>query len=960
MAININVEVIGMEATRTDTKKNEIKYEKSELELMTTYQLREICRREKIMNGVIHPLDKEELIQAIMRYMGKRQDFFICDKKKGGEERVEEFLKKTRIVIKPCKELYCQSQILAYEGLSIEYYDGYTIPYKKELSGTNAFLMGSDMALCAILNLKEHGGRQEKLYLTKAAELETRETQRKDYRIFCMGHQTSESLYHLYYGEHTILPEHIEVYSIPLIDFVVRKPVTLMLPMAIDFGSVNTTAGVYLDSAYFENVGELETRETQRKDYRIFCMGHQTSESLYHLYYGEHTILPEHIEVYSIPLIDFVVRKPVTLMLPMAIDFGSVNTTAGVYLDSAYFENVGEQAAVKNCRENEINYTAFEDGNGESMLLPSVIGVLAVEEEDYKLLFGYDAIRLANASYVDEGFCVFYDVKRWIGEYEKEEEIVDRQGRRRLVKRAEILRRFFLYIIRKTENRFKCRISQVHISSPVKQKHYFRRMFREILPEYMTGQETMLDEGMAVLYNTISNMLEQETLEENEEYEALIIDCGGGTTDLCSYRFRIQDRRAAYKIYMETAYENGDTDFGGNNLTYRIMQILKIALVRAKGNRNVSSVKEILEYMDTDIYRFIDSHGVKAFYQYLEQEYQKAEETLPTHFADFERYNRSEYYKVKNNFYTLFNTAEQIKKLFYGKVGALEVTVTSEQKEQRENTVLLDKWKLSFWKGNSLTVEKMIPEVMMNYFEIELLLSGEIYGIVQKFMEELYHSGRIQDFSFIKLTGQSCKIDLFKDALKEFVPGRMIQFRKRANIDAADFELKMTCVDGALKYLRDRKYGLADIHLNNGKAVLPYRITAYTHNGKEVVLVDGFKDWDTAGTISRNMEDLILPLYLKNADGEEHCRFQYVCRQEDFSQKSYEEIEAVYGSHILQKETDSIENGDVKFFVWAEQEEWGFQVVPVYCEMDELYLGKAEFFSFESDNWVNSFFDGKK
>lgn len=146
----------------------------------------------------------------------------------------------------------------------------------------------------------------------------------------------------------------------------------------------------------------------------------------------------------------------------------------------------------------------------------------------------------------------------------------------------------------------------------------------------------------------------------------------------------------------------------------------------------------------------------------------------------------------------------------------------------------------------------------------------------------------------------------------------------------------------------------------DGKAVLPYRITAYTHNGKEVVLVDGFKDWDTAGTISRNMEDLILPLYLKNADGEEHCRFQYVCRQEDFSQKSYEEIEAVYGSHILQKETDSIENGDVKFFVWAEQEEWGFQVVPVYCEMDELYLGKAEFFSFESDNWVNSFFDGKK
>ena len=92
-----------------------MKYEKSELELMTTYQLREICRREKIMNGVIHPLDKEELIRTIMRYMGKRQDFLICDGKKGGQERVEEFLKKARIVIKPGEELYCQSQILAYD-----------------------------------------------------------------------------------------------------------------------------------------------------------------------------------------------------------------------------------------------------------------------------------------------------------------------------------------------------------------------------------------------------------------------------------------------------------------------------------------------------------------------------------------------------------------------------------------------------------------------------------------------------------------------------------------------------------------------------------------------------------------------------------------------------------------------------------------------------------------------------
>ena len=53
------------------------RYEKSELELMTTYQLREICRREKIINGVINPLDKEELIRTIIRHRGKREEYFI-------------------------------------------------------------------------------------------------------------------------------------------------------------------------------------------------------------------------------------------------------------------------------------------------------------------------------------------------------------------------------------------------------------------------------------------------------------------------------------------------------------------------------------------------------------------------------------------------------------------------------------------------------------------------------------------------------------------------------------------------------------------------------------------------------------------------------------------------------------------------------------------------------------------
>lgn len=39
-------------------------------------------------------------------------------------------------------------------------------------------------------------------------------------------------------------------------------------------------------------------------------------------------------------------------------------------------------------------------------------------------------------------------------------------------------------------------------------------MFADILPEYAIEKEDMLDEGVAVLYNTISEMILQKTAKE--------------------------------------------------------------------------------------------------------------------------------------------------------------------------------------------------------------------------------------------------------------------------------------------------------------------------------------------------------------------------------------------------------------------------------------------------------------
>lgn len=862
-------------------KKN--RYYRRDLELMTTHQLREICRREKIIHGVINPLDKDDLIRIILRYRGADERILIKKNNEEGFQALQTVISKVKMHYQQDLVPECSAKIIVYQGLSLDYYDELTIKYHPKIAGTNALIVSADNQICGILNIETKGNDTRQLYLTKAAE--------------------------------------------------------------------------------------IPCQEARIKNYSLLCMDKVNSEMIHRIYSSDHKYVPEHLIVYRVPLLDFMVREPVKLTMPLAIDFGTSNTTAGVYLDSLYFERMNIQPGQLRLLENDVNYAIFYDitqNYHETTLLPSVVGVLSLkDDENPEYLFGYEAIKLANSSYIDEGFCVFYDIKRWIGDYEKSEEIIDKKGRRAFVKRKDILREYFLYIIEAMKNRFKCAVHAVHISSPVKQKYLFQTMFDEILPEYAVEKDDMLDEGVSVLYNTISEMISQNIIHQNAVYQALIIDCGGGTTDLSSCSFKVNNQRVSYKIDIETAYENGDTDFGGNNLTFRIMQILKLKLVEALAEKRekekIKTVKDLMTIFDLDVFRYVDENGSKKIYQELDKAYEAAETFIPTKFRDWEKLSRIDYYKVKNNFYFLFNTAERVKKEFYNKAGTLRVMLASDEEWQVATTALLvDKWKLTIKEKNELVTVKEFPNIYFSIFDVTLLLRADIYGIVQKFMDEMYEAGELDAYTMIKLTGQSCKIDIFRDALKEFVPGKTIKFKRKSGDLSDDFELKMTCIDGALKYLKDKKYGFADVTVKSRAPQLPYIITAYTHTGKEIVLIHGLKKGKTKGNISRNMDDLTLKLYLKDMDEKIRYNFTYSCTLGEFKPIKYEEIMEIYQKNIPQDETDAIIDREVKFFVWTQPLRWGFLVVPVYRKAEILMLGKEQFFSFENDAWVQNFFDGTK
>ena len=850
-------------------EKDKTLYRKEQLELMTTHQLREICRREKLVQGLLNPLDKEELIHVIMRYRGLGEKRLILTGQEVGNEMLEWLLGSKKILVEQDSRLHIPSKLVVYEGLALSVEDGIRLPYLRELENTNALLISGGRELCGIFSLQKKKGDQAHLYLNK------------DQEMFC--------------------------------------------------------------------------RESAIKDYDLYCFPREESERLYALYEGKERGLSA-LTGYRIPLLDVEVRPPIPLRMPLVIDFGSTNTTAGVYLDSVYVEQAKGAPFAQKLTKNSIHYTRFT--NGEK-LLPSVAGVLSIEEGKPQFVFGQEAVDMANACYVDEGFSIFYDMKRWISDYERQEEITDRQGKRAFLSRKEIIKAYFSHIITQTENQFKCKVSQLHVSCPVRQKYLFGRLFQEILPDFLTKEEEMLDEGVAVVYNTLSGLLETGKLTENQEYQALIVDCGGGTTDLCACTFRVRNTGIAYHVQMDTAYENGDTDFGGNNLTYRIMQLIKVTMAEQMGYPLTMSTEEILKQLDGDVYRLVDREGVAVVYQSLEEAYHQVEGFLPTCFRDYEAKSRSAYFQVKNNFYHLFFLAEQVKKSFFEQAGVLQVGITSEQqKDHAIRWVVADKWKLSIGKKEGLTVLKEFPRLVFNLYQMELLLKADIYGIIRKFMEPFYLEDKIRDFSFLKLTGQSCKIDLFKEAMKEFIPGKMIQFQRKTKEGKEDISLKMSCVEGALKFIRDKRTGIARIDLRSHKPLLPYTVHTHTHRGKEVELVNGFLREEETRYVSRNLEEVTLNLYLKDASGNIRCHFALDCEPNRFQAVTYEEIEAIHGKHILQKETDSIVNQEMRFFAWKRCRDWGYVIVPVYREEEQLYLGEEQFYPFEHEGWLRNFFDG--
>jgi len=516
----------------------------------------------------------------------------------------------------------------------------------------------------------------------------------------------------------------------------------------------------------------------------------------------------------------------------------------------------------------------------------------------------------------------------------------------------------------------------LHITSPVKQKQQYLQMYREILTDYRIITERALDEGISVLYNSISNQIENNTFEENTEYQGLIIDCGGGTTDLTSCKYYIVDNQITFKLDLITTYANGETNFGGNNITYRIFQYLKILFARYYDDDDYNiRLESIFETELTDIYRNVDSAGITKVYQKFEEMYDDCEQVIPTRYGDYRHTHDDFYMKVRSNFYFLWNLAEKIKIDFFqtSNINQTSFHTQGVKLDKNDPKVLPEEsWRLYVnsaipyhvfdrnihvdTKGLKLRTD--YPNIVITKDEAVMLIKADIYWIIKKFIEPLYIEDDLSHFNFIKLTGQTCKIDVFRDALKEFIPGRVIDTPTKMKT-VRDF--KLICLEGAIKCQNARAIGLIAPTIKNDAPVTPYKLIALTHIGAETVMIASLQELTTSyGYVSRNIDTENVELYLR--DAEDRLLHTYLLRTNvnNFKETNYVETTQEFADKILQDDIDTIIDGEIKIFTYAVEDKWGFYAMPLARRRGTLLAGERVYFPFENDEWEINFFDGGK
>lgn len=518
----------------------------------------------------------------------------------------------------------------------------------------------------------------------------------------------------------------------------------------------------------------------------------------------------------------------------LCIDFGTSNTTVGCYgiLD-------------ENSLEPEIvDFSDTINNNIMSKLCPTVVYVKDCSDDDnIQYLFGYDARKMVIINNYDTEADVFYELKMWVGD-ETTIPIHDENGNKTIVTKKSIIKAYLEYIIENAQNYFKVQFKKLHFTSPVKMKSKFIREMNTLLSgKYeISSEEDTIDEAVAIIYDYLYDKEITNGSNETQKSSVVVLDCGGGTTDLATCDYTCANTESGYKeLKLSTQFENGNSDFGGNNITYKIMKLIKIKMAMAYKKIDLEEYEAAVEkYSEKDILSIIDSkineqnskatinaNSIEVYAKFNEL-YNKCENFIPTRFEDNEDFVMDEDKRnIKRNFYYLWQFAEKVKLAFYQEDKVL-VKFQAEDKNIDISGMAENDYLYINNDSDLVKQEKPSEHISVSINDIRKIICGDIYALLNNILPD-----EPEKFDYYRLSGQSCRINLFNELLKEFIPGRKLRMKMDSSKkDENSIDLKLKCIKGSVNYRANKEHGKFQISTSSAIPKLIYGLYCNDNQNK--------------------------------------------------------------------------------------------------------------------------------
>ncbi|MGL6066376.1 MAG: hypothetical protein ACRC0R_04790 [Cetobacterium sp.] len=656
----------------------------------------------------------------------------------------------------------------------------------------------------------------------------------------------------------------------------------------------------------------------------------------------------------------------------LSLDFGTSNTSIGTYNDSGEAEIVTFLDITNNKKYSEV--------------IPTIVWVESCKDKDnIEYLFGYEAKDQIEKSDYSFKNSVFYEIKKWIcNDIEAIETINDKEGRKAKVKREEIIKAYLVHVIRKAEEHFKEKFELLHMSAPVKLKSKYILSYTKILNgEFkIRNNENSLDEGIAIIFNHIKNIMKEFSLNEteNQRYpekkdmeKVIIIDAGGGTTDLASCEFNFEKSPKGLKLNIKTNFEDGDSNFGGNNITYRILQYIKIKLANYydkeenNGDSKIISDIESLFPNHTDILDEVErKFGVEELYKKMENNYVEAGKIIPTDYEINEKFTgRRQTETLKRNYQILWEAADIVKKEFFKRTDLLMIDFKTEDENNKKIRIpKLENLNLSIVQEKILVQKNELPNLSISINEIETLIYGEIYNLLMKLFFEKEKT--LNEYDSFRLSGQTCKISLFSELLKEFIPGKKLRSSLFDNEKQKDsLELKLQCLKGSIYFTFANARGiLGSQKIKNEIPILKYKVISNRENMKEVLSKEKLSIEEYSKFIAGEAKFTIYDQHNKFIKNENYI---FISPNESGNIEEKETLDQILSRVPDSQENDmrtQLEGAGVSsrvIIVVPTEDRFAFEVLDIIKNQDkEFTLKNIKQYNFEKSLEESTFFNGRR